>query len=61
MELSPFHAYFFASTSGNYAYGREKLAAAFASSDIEVYPFQVEAYFQDLALAAVLRHNRFMY
>lgn len=43
MPLSPFHAYYFASALSSYAYGREKLAAAFAASDIEIYPFQVAA------------------
>jgi hypothetical protein len=45
MPLPPFHVCFFANTLSNYAYGREKLAAASASSDIEVFPFQVAAYF----------------
>jgi hypothetical protein len=55
-----FHVYFFASILGKYTYGREKLTAASASSDVEVYLFQVAAYFQCLALTAILRHNRFM-
>ena len=42
MLLSPFHAYYKARVLENLA-GRDKIAAAFASSDIEIYPYQVAA------------------
>lgn len=43
MLLSPFHAYYLARTLSGYAWGWDKLMAALASSDIEVYPHQVAA------------------
>ena len=42
MHLSPFHALYKARTLSSLA-GRDKFVAAFASSDIEIYPYQVSA------------------
>lgn len=41
--LSSFHTYYKAKELSNYTFGRKKFLAAFASSDIEVYPYQVAA------------------
>ncbi len=41
--ISSFHAYYKARELSNYTFGRKKFLAAFASSDIEVYPYQVAA------------------
>ena len=43
MTFSPFHAAFKARELSAYAYGRDKLLPVFASSDIEVYPYQIAA------------------
>ncbi len=43
MPLSPFHALYNARELSAYAYGRNKLLPVFASSDIEVYPYQIAA------------------
>lgn len=43
MSLSPFHALYKARELSAYAYGRNKLLPVFASSDIEVYPYQIAA------------------
>jgi SNF2 family DNA or RNA helicase len=42
MPLSPFHAYYKARSLSSLT-GRDKLVSAFASSDIEVYPYQIAA------------------
>lgn len=43
MALSPFHAYYKARTLTGYASGRLKLAAVYAASNIEIYPYQIAA------------------
>lgn len=43
MAISPFHILYKAKMLSGYAYGRDKLIPAFASSDMEVYPHQVAA------------------
>lgn len=43
VHLSPFHAYYQARTLSGYAYGRDRLTAALASSEVEIFPFQVAA------------------
>lgn len=43
MPLSPFHALYKAHTLSSYAFGQDRLTAVFASSDIEVYPYQIAA------------------
>lgn len=43
MSLSPFHALYKAHKLSNYAFGQERLTAVFASSNIEVYPYQIAA------------------
>jgi len=43
VRLSPFHAYYQASTLANYAYDRDRLTVALASSEVEIFPFQVAA------------------
>lgn len=43
MALSPFHVLYKARKLSNYAFGRDRLVPAFASSDIEAYPFQIAA------------------
>lgn len=43
MPLSPFHALYKAHKLSNYAFGQDRLTAVFASSDIEVYPYQIAA------------------
>ena len=43
MPLSPFHALHTARQLAAYAYGAERLIPAYASSDIEVYPYQIAA------------------
>lgn len=43
MPITPFHAYYKAKTLSRYAYGHEKLIAAFASANIEIFPYQVAA------------------
>lgn len=43
MSLSPFHALYTARELSAYANSADKLAAAYASSDIEVYPYQIAA------------------
>ncbi|GHV31938.1 hypothetical protein FACS18949_01510 [Clostridia bacterium] len=42
-RLSAFHALYTARTLSEYAYGQNKLVPAYASSEIEVYPYQVAA------------------
>jgi hypothetical protein len=42
VQLSPFHAYYKARTLAGLA-GRDKFAAAFESSDIEIFLYQVSA------------------
>jgi hypothetical protein len=39
--MSPFHALYTAHELSRYAYGAERLIPAFASSEIEVYPYQI--------------------
>ncbi len=41
MLLSPFHAMYIAIKLSSYAFGYEKLIGVYASSDIEVYPYQI--------------------
>ncbi|GHU94896.1 helicase SNF2 [Clostridia bacterium] len=41
--LSPFHALYTARTLSEYAFGQDRLVPAYASSEIEVYPYQVAA------------------
>ena len=43
MTLSPFHAMHIARVLSSYASGRDKLIAAYAASNIEIYPYQVAA------------------
>jgi hypothetical protein len=43
MTLSPFHAMHMARTLSGYTFGKDKLVAAYAASNIEVYPHQVAA------------------
>nr|WP_294509300.1 DEAD/DEAH box helicase [uncultured Bilophila sp.] len=43
MPLSPFHALYKAHKLSSYAFGQDRLTAVFASSDIEVYPYQIAA------------------
>ena len=43
MSLSPFHALYKAHKLSNYAFGQDRLTAVFASSNIEVYPYQIAA------------------
>ncbi len=43
MPLSPFHALYKARKLSSYAFGQDRLTAVFASSDIEVYPYQIAA------------------
>ena len=43
MALSPFHAYYKARTLTGYASGRLKLVAAYAASNIKIYPYQIAA------------------
>ncbi len=43
MLLSPFHALYKAHKLSSYAFGQDRLTAVFASSDIEVYPYQIAA------------------
>lgn len=43
MSMTPFHALYTARELSTYANSADKLTAAYASSDIEVYPFQVAA------------------
>lgn len=43
MPLSPFHAYYLARTLRGYANGRDRLLAALASADIEIFPHQIAA------------------
>lgn len=50
MALSPFHVLYKARKLSNYAFGRDRLVPAFASSDIEAYPFQIAAALFGLAL-----------
>ena len=41
--LTPFHAIYKARKLSAYAYGRDRLVPVFASSDIQVYPYQIAA------------------
>jgi hypothetical protein len=43
MTLSPFHALYTARELSAYAHGTDRLVPAYASSDIEVYPYQIAA------------------
>ncbi|MDR1410415.1 MAG: DEAD/DEAH box helicase [Oscillospiraceae bacterium] len=43
MPLSPFHALYTARELSSYAHSADRLVAAYASSDIEVYPYQIAA------------------
>ena len=43
MPTTPFHALCTARELSAYANGADRLAAAYASSDIEVYPYQIAA------------------
>lgn len=43
MALSPYHAFYKARQLSGLAYGKDKLMPVFASSDIEVYPYQIGA------------------
>lgn len=43
MSMSPFHAMYTARQLSEYAYGGDRLIPAYASSDIEVYPYQIAA------------------
>ena len=43
MSLTPFHALYKAHKLSSYAFGQDRLTAVFASSDIEVYPYQIAA------------------
>lgn len=43
MPLSPFHALYKARKLASYAFGRDRLVPVFASSDIQVYPYQIAA------------------
>lgn len=42
-SLTPFHAIYKARKLSAYAYGRDRLVPVFASSDIQVYPYQIAA------------------
>lgn len=41
MQLSPFHALYTARQLAEHAFGTQRLVPAYASSDIEVYPYQI--------------------
>ncbi len=43
VSLTPFHALYKAHKLSSYAFGQDRLTAVFASSDIEVYPYQIAA------------------
>lgn len=43
MSLSPFHAYYKARDLSNHTSGKDRLLPAFASSSVEIYPYQVAA------------------
>ena len=43
MALSPFHAYYKSRELSCLSYGKDRLLAAYASSDMEVFPYQVAA------------------
>lgn len=43
MPMSPFHALYTARELSNYARNADRLVSAYASSDIEVYPYQIAA------------------
>ena len=43
LPLSPFHALYKARKLSGYAFGRDRLVPVFASSDIQVYPYQIAA------------------
>lgn len=42
-HLTPFHALYIARKLSAYAYGRDRLVPVFASSDIQIYPYQIAA------------------
>ncbi len=43
MPISPFHAFYKATNLSSYAFGDKTLIPSFASSDIEIYPYQIAA------------------
>lgn len=43
MPISPFHAFYKAMNLSNYAFVDKTLIPSFASSDIEIYPYQIAA------------------
>jgi len=43
MVATPFHAYYKARQLSSYTFGQDKLLPAFASADIEIYPYQIAA------------------
>lgn len=43
MQLSPFHAMYIARQISEYAYGADRLIPAYASSNIEIFPYQIAA------------------
>ena len=43
MPMSPFHALYTARELSSYARNADRLVTAYASSDIEIYPYQIAA------------------
>lgn len=43
MSISPFHAYYKSRELSGLSFGKDRLLAAYASSDMEVYPYQIAA------------------
>lgn len=43
MPTTPFHALYTAQQLAEYAFGAERLIPAFASSNMEIYPYQIAA------------------